>query len=282
MTTRAAYPLPRTGLGRTDSNVLDSTTALISTILRLRLAGQALYKLVGTMQAVGVLAMYVLVLAEFNSLTSNLVCSQHYGQPICCPVRAYPGNCTWYGSPSDCNGQCVGGQITLFRSSYGGAPADSNGGNTDRCYRGDKVFCCNTPQWADIIDACSFGKCGGGCSDGYNAVTWKNDYQICQYYNGYSGPTNRDFCCPTPTKFGNCHWVGQGDCADESCSAADVEILTDAYGDSSSSRNWGRTKVCCCNAPANELYFLPVDLSDIFPTLPPVANNVKFDLQTDI
>ncbi|MCJ1405653.1 hypothetical protein MMC11_008882 [Xylographa trunciseda] len=60
------------------------------------------------------------------------------------------------------------------------------------------------------------------------------------------------------------------------------KILTDAYGDSSSSCNWGRTKVCCCNAPANEPYFLPVDLGDIFPTLPPVADNVKFDLQTDI
>src|ERR1700761_5187378 len=132
--------------------------------------------------------------------------------------------------------------MTLFHSSWGGGPTDSN---QKRCSRGTKVFCCVAPHWRDLIGDCYFGHCGGGC-DSVNevVVTSKYDPQIWSYNVGHSGPKNRDFCCPKPQKFNGCHWVGQGDCAQNSCDDNDIELMTDKYGDSSQSCFWGRQKVC--------------------------------------
>ncbi|KAK3681407.1 glycosyl hydrolase family 71-domain-containing protein [Podospora appendiculata] len=44
----------------------------------------------------------------------------------------------------------------------------------------------------------------------------------------------------------NCHWVGQGDCADNTCNAAEVVLARSPYEGDSSSCNWGRNKVLCC------------------------------------
>ncbi|PKX91492.1 uncharacterized protein P174DRAFT_422654 [Aspergillus novofumigatus IBT 16806] len=54
--------------------------------------------------------------------------------------------------------------------------------------------------------------------------------------------------------------------------------MVNSYGDSKSSCHWGRQKALCCDAPAEQA-FLPVDLKDIFPTLPPSNDYVKYDLQ---
>ncbi|KAF2460036.1 hypothetical protein BDY21DRAFT_361899 [Lineolata rhizophorae] len=118
----------------------------------------------------------------------------------------------------------------------------------------------------------------------------------CQWRGGsdgggspFSPPRNgyRKFCCPKPKPFKNCHWVGKGDCADNTCTNSEgeddgsIELMTDTFGDSSSSCHWGRKKVCCCNPP-DISPFLPVPLEDLFPELPDPENAVKYDLQAGL
>lgn len=59
----------------------------------------------------------------------------------------------------------------------------------------------------------------------------------------------------------------------------DIQMDIDKYGKDNSACGLGRSKVLCCNAPADKAAFLPVDLEKIFPTLPPVGNTVRFDMQ---
>lgn len=43
-----------------------------------------------------------------------------------------------------------------------------------------------------------------------------------------------EYCCPKnePPPLLDCRWVGQGDCADNTCGASEVTLLTDERGDS--------------------------------------------------
>ncbi|PYI36201.1 hypothetical protein BP00DRAFT_453217 [Aspergillus indologenus CBS 114.80] len=202
-------------------------------------------------------------------------CSHGKGKPICCPANAYPKSCLWRGGHSDCNGQCHSGEMTLFYSSRGGEPTE---GDHVKCTRGRKAFCCQADEWEREIGKCYLGNCGGGCLAGDEAVASIHDPDKCAFNYGESGPQNRDYCCAKPAKFTNCHWVGKGDCKDNTCDDNDIQLMRNSYGDSKHSCNWMRKKALCCDAPAEQA-FLPVDLDDIFPTLPPPTNYVKYDLQ---
>lgn len=49
------------------------------------------------------------------------------------------------------------------------------------------------------------------------------------------------YCCATyKPPLTNCHWVGQGDCADNTCNNAEVVLLTNPYGDNGNA--------CACKA----------------------------------
>lgn len=41
------------------------------------------------------------------------------------------------------------------------------------------------------------------------------------------------YCCPAtrPPPYKDCHWVGQGDCADNTCDKTEVTLETDTRGD---------------------------------------------------
>lgn len=65
------------------------------------------------------------------------------------------------------------------------------------------------------------------------------------------------YCCKTsepPLK--NCHWVGQGDCADNTCSAVEVTLRTDQLGDNRFGCLWSRKKALCCT-PNGDVFDTP-------------------------
>lgn len=65
------------------------------------------------------------------------------------------------------------------------------------------------------------------------------------------------YCCKTaepPLK--NCHWVGQGDCADNTCTALEVTLRTDQLGDNRFGCLWSRKKALCCT-PNDDVFDTP-------------------------
>lgn len=60
------------------------------------------------------------------------------------------------GVSSDCNAQCQEGEVNIagITSSWGGGFL--NDGNTDKCGRGHKVFCCPDPEYKDVIAGCAY------------------------------------------------------------------------------------------------------------------------------
>lgn len=65
------------------------------------------------------------------------------------------------------------------------------------------------------------------------------------------------YCCKTsepPLK--NCHWVGQGDCADNTCSALEVTLRIDQLGDNRFGCLWSRKKALCCT-PNGDVFDTP-------------------------
>ena len=61
---------------------------------------------------------------------------------------------------------------------------------------------------------------------------WKHDMHYCCKYNR--------------APLLNCHWVGQGDCADNTCNDHEVVLARDQQGDSWVGCFWGRKRVLCC------------------------------------
>lgn len=60
------------------------------------------------------------------------------------------------------------------------------------------------------------------------------------------------YCCKTAEPpLQNCHWVGQGDCADNTCSAVEVTLRTDQQGDSCLGCLWSRRRALCCTPNGN-------------------------------
>ncbi|KAF2824330.1 glycoside hydrolase [Ophiobolus disseminans] len=82
-------------------------------------------------------------------------CGKGKQRPICCPAKTAPkeNGCRWRGHVSDCNGQCHPGESLVMRSSWGGSPTEARG-NTKKCTRGVKAFCCDAGGWKTITDQC--------------------------------------------------------------------------------------------------------------------------------
>ncbi|KAL8305540.1 hypothetical protein RB600_008430 [Gaeumannomyces tritici] len=167
-------------------------------------------------------------------------------KPICCKSKVAPESCQWranIGIGSDCNGRCAAGEVNLFTSSTGGGYRTDSDGNA--CLRGHKSFCCTHPGYETITQGCAWREwysCSREpeCPSGQEVI----QREVISS-NGIGCATYSSFCC-SRKQLSNCHWVGQGDCADNSCNNKEVTLLTSSRGDSGTSCGWGRHKSLCC------------------------------------
>lgn len=162
-----------------------------------------------------------------------------WGRPICCKSNDLPMECKWRGGGPECNGQCHAGEITLFKSGHGGQPTDGDG---KQCNRGYKFFCCTLRTFNDLTDRCYWTGCGGSCAAQEQEVAYAYNLKDCTVFKN-----GQRYCCKDAARpLNNCHWVGQGDCADNTCSNSEVTLIVDPGGDSYSTCLWGRSKALCC------------------------------------
>ncbi|KAL2368872.1 hypothetical protein RJ035_003742 [Blastomyces gilchristii] len=70
------------------------------------------------------------------------------------------------------------------------------------------------------------------------------------------------FCCPKsqPMPYKNCHWVGEGDCADNTCNENEVTLEADSRGDSYIGLQGYREKSLCCTPNLDVLKTLKCDV----------------------
>jgi chitinase len=173
--------------------------------------------------------------------------NHHYGKPICCPTLGAPTSCKWRGDNTggiggDCSSACYEGEINVagIESSWGGG--FTNDGDTNKCKRGRKAFCCVAPDYAAITKRCSLTSCAGSCSS--------SSTPMFKYYSDCWFGRYKTYCCSDPAPVSDCHWVGDGgDCVNVHCAKDELELARDAYGDpgtGSSSCSWGRNKAACC------------------------------------
>ncbi|KAL7621055.1 hypothetical protein AAE478_008367 [Parahypoxylon ruwenzoriense] len=178
------------------------------------------------------------------------------GKIICCPKDAGMVNCMWRGSGGDCNGQCHPGEVKITGSSWGGKPGESS--PNKKCSRGGKAFCCQTNKFEDLTESCYWtSHCGDSCKSDEESVAHAYDRWgwATVFCNGYH------YCCKKdkPIPFRACHWVGKGDCADNTCDKTEVTLWTDGY----------RKKSLCCkpNADAVKEMTCNIDLCSYDPSL---------------
>jgi chitinase len=172
------------------------------------------------------------------------------GRIICCPKTSGMTDCMWRGSGGDCNGQCHEGEVKVSGSSWGGVPGESSANK--KCGRGGKAFCCKAAQYDSLTEGCRWtDHCGDGCNSDENdvAYAWDRWGWATVFCYGYH------YCCKKdrPVPLQNCHWVGQGDCADNTCSASEVTLWTNDRGDKYTSCAWWRKKALCCTPNADAL-----------------------------
>ena len=197
--------------------------------------------------------------------------NHHYGKPICCPTDGAPTSCQWRGDKTggvggDCSGECYEGEINVasISSSWGGGFTDD--GDTDKCRRGYKSFCCIAPDFKAITKDCSFTSCGGSCPSGQNAMF--------KYYDDCWLGRSKTYCCYDPALVDQCHWVGDGgDCVNVHCDTDEIELARDPYGDPNTDSwacSWGRDKAACCKIGQIQLDTEPAtcsaDLCDLIPS----------------
>lgn len=180
--------------------------------------------------------------------------NHYYGKPICCPSTGAPTSCQWRSGDTDgtkggCSGECYKGEINVagISSSWGGG--FTNDGNTNKCRRGHKLFCCVAPDVAAINKKCSLTECGKSCSYGNKAVfKFHSDCPFERY---------KTYCCPDSSPVSQCHWVGDGgDCANVHCPKDEIELARDPYGDPDTDSwacPWGRDKAACCKIDRIEI-----------------------------
>ncbi|KAK2026961.1 hypothetical protein LX32DRAFT_723107 [Colletotrichum zoysiae] len=176
-----------------------------------------------------------------------------WGQPICCKRGDAPEKCMWRGNGGDCNGQCHEGEVTLYQSGDGGWPVES-GGNQNQCSRGYKYFCCSMDSYDELTERCYWSGCETSCKDDEQDLATAVDTpdQSCSLFKYMS-----HYCCKTSQPpLRDCHWVGKGDCADNTCSANEVTLRTDSLGDSLLDCLWGRKKALCCT-PNDDVFDTP-------------------------
>jgi len=180
--------------------------------------------------------------------------NHHYGKPICCPSAGAPTSCQWRGDDTggtkgDCSGECYEGEINVAGISSSWEGGFTNDGNTNKCRRGYKSFCCVAPDLAAIDKKCTMTECGKGCSSGYKAMF--------KYYSDCWLGRYKTYCCPDPSPVSQCHWVGDGgDCANVHCPKDEIELARDPYGDPDTDSwacSWGRNKAACCKIDRIEI-----------------------------
>ncbi|KAM5443139.1 putative chitinase [Microsporum ferrugineum] len=171
-----------------------------------------------------------------------------WGRPWCCPKNSGLKNCQWRGSGGDCNGQCHPGEIHLDGSSWGGKPGESG---TGKCSRGGKALCCQMEQFEAFTNGCYWTD---GANKPCNDLDMKLAYAWDKSWGGTVFNHGNSYCCPAtrPPPYKDCHWVGQGDCADNTCDKTEVTLETDTRGDTYGSCGWGRKKSLCCKPNLDE------------------------------
>ncbi|KAJ0304383.1 hypothetical protein Brms1b_011243 [Colletotrichum noveboracense] len=177
----------------------------------------------------------------------------NWGQPICCKAADAPEKCMWRGNGGDCNSQCHEGEVTLYKSGNGGWPVES-GGNNNQCSRGYKYFCCSMDSYDELTDQCYWSGCEESCKgDEHDVATAvSSPDQTCNLFKYMS-----HYCCKSSQPpLRSCHWVGKGDCADNTCSATEVTVRTNSQGDSLVDCLWGRKKALCCT-PNDDVFDTP-------------------------
>ncbi|KAK2590532.1 hypothetical protein QQS21_011782 [Conoideocrella luteorostrata] len=166
------------------------------------------------------------------------------GNIICCPKSSGLSDCTWRGSGGDCNGRCHDGEVKVSGSSWGGWPGESSG--KKRCGRGGKAFCCKADKFKKLTDGCHWSAFKGRCSS--------DEKKVAYIYDDQDGE-GQSYCCKRdkPMPVSNCHWVGQGDCADNTCAKTEITLTTSSKGGNYRSCNWYREKSLCCTPNGDAL-----------------------------
>lgn len=87
------------------------------------------------------------------------------------------------------------------------------------------------------------------------------------------------FCCSPDAGLTQCHWV-EGDeyCLNAQCASYEIEVAKDSFGQDKLACPAGRKRALCCTPPNRVSPWMPVNLEDLFPTLPPVVNTVRYDV----
>ncbi|KAL4958708.1 uncharacterized protein BDV14DRAFT_194358 [Aspergillus stella-maris] len=141
--------------------------------------------------------------------------------------------CDECGKPVCC-GSHSGLGACQWRGGSGGKWSDCNG----QCHAGEVKIA--SSEYGDGMTK--------GCGEGYEELA-------------------QSYCCPRSSAMPleNCHWVGKGDCADNTCSPTEVTLATDTVGGSYEGCNWNRKKALCCTPKADVLQKLDctVDICDI-------------------
>ncbi|KAJ6142824.1 bacteriodes thetaiotaomicron symbiotic chitinase [Penicillium samsonianum] len=179
------------------------------------------------------------------------------GKPICCPKTSGLKNCQWRGGPAhgDCNGQCHAGEVQVSSSSWGGIPGQSG---TGKCGRGGKALCCEMGSYDLLLGSCYWSKgVNSKCKDDEESVA----YQWDRTGWGTTISHGNHYCCPKsePIPVENCHWVGKGDCADNTCKPEEITLATNDQGDTYGACSWGRKKALCCSPNPTALETLTCD-----------------------
>ncbi|KAL4943096.1 hypothetical protein BDV06DRAFT_211304 [Aspergillus oleicola] len=150
------------------------------------------------------------------------------------------GNGNGGGAGTDCSAQCRPGEINIKGIGSSWVGGFLNDGNTNKCGRGHKVFCCPDPDYAQITKGCSYADCGDECPSGSTSVFKK--YDKCW-------SKGQNYCCTDPVSLSDCHWEGGSggaDCANANCGETEVEVDRATYGDKSKGCDWDRQKAMCC------------------------------------
>ncbi|KAH7303662.1 glycoside hydrolase superfamily [Stachybotrys elegans] len=177
-------------------------------------------------------------------------CRGNEALPICCSAAVAPKSCTWRGGGLDCNGQCHKGEVNLFSSRKGGGPRSESGER--KCNRGRKMFCCVDEDFSRDTESCYWAGCGRSCANGETEVAHLSPNAGC-----HDDDHGERLCCSTnPPALEDCHWVGQGDCADNTCAAHEVTVRTNAIGDGWRGCGWGRRKSLCCTPNSDNIEFI--------------------------
>ncbi|KAF5519750.1 hypothetical protein CGCA056_v008105 [Colletotrichum aenigma] len=109
-------------------------------------------------------------------------------------------------------------------------------------------------SYDELTDQCYWSGCEESCKgDEHDVATAvSSPDQTCNLFKYMS-----HYCCKSSQPpLRSCHWVGKGDCADNTCSATEVTVRTNSQGDSLVDCLWGRKKALCCT-PNDDVFDTP-------------------------